>query len=288
MFDIWLLRFVICRLKTSKCQQYMLSLTAMPRVSPEKIGNMDKNLLIKLLESVADGKTTSHDAAGKLQHMAYEDITYAHIDHHRSLRKGFPEVIFGEGKTADQIAGIMEKMVPQENIILVTRIDRQKADIVSSRFPQSVYHEDARMVVLELNPIPIRGRGPILIITAGTSDIPVAKEAYLTAKAMGNSVETLFDVGVSGIHRLLNYKEAIDQAAVLIVVAGMEGALPSVVAGMVDRPVIAVPTSVGYGVNLGGLTALFAMLNSCSSNVAVVNIDNGFGAGYMASFINRA
>ena len=248
---------------------------------------MDKNLLIKLLESVADGNTSSQDAAEKLQHMAYEDITYAHIDHHRSLRKGFPEVIFGEGKTADQIAGIMERMIPQENIILVTRIDRQKADIVLSRFPHAVYHEDARMVVLELDTMPIRGRGPILIITAGTSDIPVAKEAYLTATAMGNHVETIFDVGVSGIHRLLNYKDSIDQAAVLIVVAGMEGALPSVVAGMIDRPVIAVPTSVGYGVTLGGLTALFAMLNSCSSNVAVVNIDNGFGAGYMASLINR-
>ena len=248
---------------------------------------MDKTLLIKLLESVADGKTSTHDAAGKLQHMAFEDINYAHVDHHRSLRKGFPEVIFGEGKTAEQIAGIMDKMIPQENIILVTRTDRQKADMVLERFPQSVYHEDARMIVLELNTMPIRGRGPILIITAGTSDIPVAKEAYLTAKAMGNSVETIFDVGVSGIHRLLNHKASIDQAAVLIVAAGMEGALPSVVAGLVDRPVIAVPTSVGYGVNLGGLTALFAMLNSCSSNVAVVNIDNGFGAGYIASLINR-
>jgi NCAIR mutase (PurE)-related protein len=249
---------------------------------------MDKDLLINLLESVADGKTRVADAAERLDHMAYEDITYAHIDHHRSLRKGFPEVIFGEGKTAEQIVGIMDKMQGQENIILVTRIDQEKADVVLSQFPEAVYHTDARMVVLELNKIITRGRGPILIISAGTSDIPVAREAYLTARAMGNTVDTIFDVGVSGIHRLLNYHEAIAQANVLIVVAGMEGALPSVVAGMVDRPVIAVPTSVGYGVNLGGMTALFAMLNSCSSNVAVVNIDNGFGAGYMASAINRA
>ena len=219
--------------------------------------------------------------------MAYEDITYAHIDHHRSLRKGFPEVIFGEGKTAEQIVGIMEKMIGQENIILVTRTDRQKAEVVRSHFPKAVYHADARMIVMQLNSIPNQGRGLILIISAGTSDIPVAREAFLTAKAMGNTVDTIFDVGVAGIHRLLNHQALIDEAAVLIVVAGMEGALPSVVAGMVDRPVIAVPTSVGYGVNLGGLTALFAMLNSCSSNVAVVNIDNGFGAGYMAAMINR-
>jgi hypothetical protein len=248
---------------------------------------MDKNLLLKLLESVARGRVSAEDGADKLQHMAYEDITYAHIDHHRSLRKGFPEVIFGEGKTADQIAGIMEKMMEQENIILVTRTNPQKADIILSRFPKAVYHADARMVVMELNSVPVQGRGLILIISAGTSDIPVAREAYLTARAMGNAVDTIFDVGVSGIHRLFNHKTLIDEAAVLIVVAGMEGALPSVVAGMVDRPVVAVPTSVGYGVNLGGLTALFAMLNSCSSNVAVVNIDNGFGAGYMAAMINK-
>jgi NCAIR mutase (PurE)-related protein len=248
---------------------------------------MDKNLLLKTLESVANGLVSAEDGAEKLQHMAYEDITYAHIDHHRSLRKGFPEVIFGEGKTAEQIVGIMEKMMDQENIILVTRTNQQKADIVRSRFTQAVYHSDARMIVMQLNPVPDQGRGLILIISAGTSDIPVAREAFLTAKAMGNSVDTIFDVGVSGIHRLLNHQPLIDEAAVLIVVAGMEGALPSVVAGMVDRPVIAVPTSVGYGVNLGGLTALFAMLNSCSSNVAVVNIDNGFGAGYMAAMINR-
>ena len=248
---------------------------------------MNKNLLLKLLGSVAEGQLSAAEGAERLQHMAYEDITYAHIDHHRSLRKGFPEVIFGEGKTADQIAGIMEKMMAQENIILVTRISRSKADIVLERFPEAVYHAEARMIVLELNPVRVQGRGLILIISAGTSDIPVAREAYLTARAMGNTVDTLFDVGVAGIHRLLNHKDLIDQAAVLIVVAGMEGALPSVVAGMVDRPVIAVPTSVGYGVNLGGLTALFAMLNSCRSNVAVVNIDNGFGAGYMAAMINR-
>ena len=248
---------------------------------------MDKDQLIRLLKAVANGKTAAADAAERLEHLAYEDITYAHIDHHRSLRKGFPEVIFGEGKTADQIAGIMEKMKAQENIILVTRIDPEKADVVLSRFPQAVYHSDARMVVLKIRPVKNRGRGSILIISAGTSDIPVAREAYLTAAAMGNTVDTIFDVGVSGIHRLLNHHKAIDQANVLVVVAGMEGALPSVVAGMVDRPVIAVPTSIGYGVNLGGLTALFAMLNSCSSNVAVVNIDNGFGAGYMASTINR-
>ena len=248
---------------------------------------MDKNLLLKTLESVANGQVSAEDGAEKLQHMAYEDITYAHIDHHRSLRKGFPEVIFGEGKTAEQIVGIMEKMMDQENIILVTRTNQQKADIIRSHLPQAVYHADARMIVMQLNPVPDQGRGLILIISAGTSDIPVAREAFLTAKAMGNNVDTIFDVGVSGIHRLLNHQPLIDEAAVLIVVAGMEGALPSVVAGMVDRPVIAVPTSVGYGVNLGGLTALFAMLNSCSSNVAVVNIDNGFGAGYMASMINR-
>lgn len=248
---------------------------------------MDKLRLLTLLKSVAEGLVSTEEAAARLQHLAYEDIAYAHIDHHRSLRKGFPEVIFGEGKSADQIAGILEKMIGQENVVLVTRIDHQKADKVLSRFPQATYHADARMLVLEAAPVSIQGRGPILILSAGTSDIPVAKEAFLTARAMGNAVHAIFDVGVSGIHRLLNYKEMIDQATVLIVVAGMEGALPSVVAGMVDRPVIAVPTSVGYGVNLGGLTALFAMLNSCSSNVAVVNIDNGFGAGYMAAMINR-
>ena len=248
---------------------------------------MDMESLNQLLRNVASGKISVEDAANKLLHLSFEDIDYAHIDHHRSLRKGFPAVIFGQGKTADQIVGIMGKMLLQENIVLVTRIDEPHVERVISEFPDAVYHKDAKMVVWKKKEIPIQGKGTILIISAGTSDIPVAKEAFLTAKVMGNQVESVFDVGVAGIHRLFDHKELIHNASVLIVVAGMEGALPSVVAGMVNSPVIAVPTSIGYGVSLGGLTALFAMLNSCSSNVAVVNIDNGFGAGYMASIINR-
>jgi hypothetical protein len=247
---------------------------------------MDKDILLKLLQSVAAGDTPAVDAARQLRHLSVEDVGFAHIDHHRSLRKGFPEVIFGEGKTAEQIIGIMERMRVQEHVILATRIDPEKARAVLDRIPAR-YDPEARMIVWEITPPPIQGRGTILILSAGTSDIPVAMEASLTAQAMGNRVETVFDVGVAGIHRLLQHRERIETATVLIVVAGMEGALPSVVAGLVSRPVIAVPTSIGYGVSLGGLTALFAMLNSCSSNVAVVNIDNGFGAGYMAAMINR-
>ena len=248
---------------------------------------MNIESLKNLLASVASGDISVENASQTLAHFSLEDIDYAHIDHHRSLRKGFPEVIFGQGKTSDQIIGIIERMKCQENTILVTRIEEQKADKVISIFPDITYHKDARMLIWENKEVKNPGRGTILVLSAGTSDIPVAKEAYLTAKAMGNHVESVYDVGVAGIHRLFNHKKLIDQATVLIVVAGMEGALPSVVAGIVSRPVIAVPTSIGYGVNLGGLTALFSMLNSCSSNVAVVNIDNGFGAGYMASTINR-
>jgi pyridinium-3,5-biscarboxylic acid mononucleotide synthase len=249
---------------------------------------MDKIALQTLLEAVASGKTSVDIAAESLIHLHVEDIEYAHIDHHRSLRKGFPEVIYGEGKTPDQIIGIMGKMSVQEKIILVTRIGAIHAEKILERFPNAAYHADARMILLKNGEVPICGKGTILIISAGTSDIPVGREAYLTATAMGNRVETLFDVGVAGIHRLLGHKMQIESASVIVVVAGMEGALPSVVAGMVRTPVIAVPTSIGYGTSLGGLTALFAMLNSCSSNVAVVNIDNGFGAGYMASAINQA
>ena len=248
---------------------------------------MNEESLKELLSSVAKGSTPVELALERLSQFACEDIEYAHIDHHRSLRKGFPEVVFGQGKTAEQICGIMEKMMLQENVVLVTRIDPEKAGVLCRQFNEAVYHQDARMVVVKKKALPIRGRGTIVVISAGTSDIPVAREALLTAKAMGNDVESVFDVGVAGIHRLFNHRELIQKASVLIVVAGMEGALPSVVAGMVEKPVIAVPTSVGYGVSFGGLTALFGMLNSCSSNVAVVNIDNGFGAGYMAAMINR-
>lgn len=248
---------------------------------------MDNESLVQLLHAVANGKLAVDEAAKTLRHIPHENIDYAHIDHHRSLRKGFPEVIFGQGKTVAQIAGILDRMLLQENIVLVTRVSADKASEICSRIPQAVYHADARMIVCQKKTPPLRGKGNILILSAGTSDIPVAREAHLTAQAMGNQVDSIFDVGVAGIHRLFHHQERIQEAAVLIVVAGMEGALPSVVAGMVSRPVIAVPTSVGYGTSLGGLTALFAMLNSCSSNVAVVNIDNGFGAGYMAAFINR-
>lgn len=248
---------------------------------------MDEITLKSMLNAVSKGETSIDEALHALKHLSVEDIGYAHIDHHRSLRKGFPEVIFGQNKSAPQIIGIMERMDPLEKIILVTRINPEKAAIVISRFKDAQYHDDAQMIYFAKDSIPVIGKGTIVVITAGTSDIPVAKEAFLTAKAMGNHVETIFDVGVAGIHRLFSHKDMIESASVLVVVAGMEGALPSVVAGLVDRPVIAVPTSVGYGSSFGGLTALLSMLNSCSSNIAVVNIDNGFGAGYMAAVINR-
>lgn len=248
---------------------------------------MNKESLHKILQSVATGKTSVDNAAKALTNISFENIDFAHIDHNRSLRKGFPEVIFGEGKTAEQIIRIVEKIHKEEDLVLVTRVSQNKAETIKSHLPDIEYHQDAKMVIFKKNEISLQGKGKILVLSAGTSDIPVAKEAYLTARNMGNQVESIFDVGVAGIHRLFNYQKEISEAQVLIVVAGMEGALPSVVAGMVSRPVIAVPTSVGYGVSLGGLTALFAMLNSCSSNVAVVNIDNGFGAGYFASVINR-
>jgi len=248
---------------------------------------MNTHTLKDLLMSVASQQISVEQAQERLTHLVIEDIDFAHIDHHRSLRKGFPEVIFGEAKSADQIIGIMERMISQEQVVLATRVDAAKAALVLKCFPQADYDQEARMVIWQKTPLPKTGMGPILVISAGTSDIPVAREALLTADCMGNEGQSVFDVGVAGIHRLLAHNEIIQRARVLIVVAGMEGALPSVIAGMVRRPVIAVPTSVGYGVSLGGLTALFGMLSSCSSNVAVVNIDNGFGGGYLASCMNQ-
>lgn len=248
---------------------------------------MNKKKLSNILTQVASGSLSVTDAQKKLIHFDYQDIDFAQIDHHRTLRKGFPEVIFGQGKTADQIIGIMKTMTRDDDIILVTRIDHQKAKDISRAFDHIEYFKDAGLLWYKSKEPDVTGFGKILVVSAGTSDIPVAKEAVLTATAMGNEVESIFDIGVAGIHRLFAHREQLAEAAVIIVVAGMEGALPSVVAGMVKAPVIAVPTSIGYGASFGGMTALLGMLNSCSSNVAVVNIDNGFGAGYMASSINH-
>jgi hypothetical protein len=209
------------------------------------------------------------------------------VDHHRSLRKGFPEVIWGEGKTPEQILSIMKGLKERDQNILLTRLEEKKAKRVKKVFGNSHYYPLSKTLTFLTHPVKLEGKGTILVMTAGTTDIPVAEEAVVTAEIMGNRVETLYDVGVAGIHRLLSQKKRLDEARVLIVVAGMEGALPSVVGGLVDKPVIAVPTSVGYGASFGGITALLAMLNSCASGVSVVNINNGFGAGYMASLINR-
>lgn len=248
---------------------------------------MNKNQLKELLQSVAEGKTGAEEAAGKLTNLFYEDLGFACLDNHRSLRKGFPEVIYGEGKTAAQIVAIMERMEKNGDVILATRLDAEKAGAVLKKFPKAVYHQDARMVILEPVPLKKTGRGLIAVVAAGTSDMPVAREAALTAGAMGNEVTEIYDVGVAGLHRLFRHQETLAKATVIVVAAGMEGALPSVVAGLFPKPVIAVPTSVGYGASFGGVTALLSMLNSCASNVAVVNVDNGFGAGYMTSIINH-
>ena len=248
---------------------------------------MNLRKLEDLLERVKTGKTSIHEAIGQLKSLPFEDLGYARIDHHRSLRKGFPEVIWGEGKSPSQIVAIMKQLKRKSQNILITRLDERKARAIEKVFPKSRYYARAKVLTYLTHPVKSEGKGTILVITAGTTDIPVAEEAFITAQFMGNRVDTLYDVGVAGIHRLLSERERLEAARVLIVVAGMEGALPSVVGGLVDRPVIAVPTSVGYGTSFGGITALLAMLNSCASGVSVVNIDNGFGAGYMASLMNR-
>jgi NCAIR mutase (PurE)-related protein len=249
---------------------------------------MDQKRLEELLCSIQKGELTVQEGVQRLKTLPFEDIGEAMIDHHRTLRKGFPEVIFGQGKDVEQVIKIMERMIEAQDNILVTRIEEEKAKAVLQRFPQASYNQRARTITLRFGEAAAEEKGAILVIAAGTSDVPVAEEAAVTAQIMGNRVETLYDVGVSGVHRLLNHQERLMEANVLIVVAGMEGALPSVVGGLVARPVIAVPTSIGYGTAFGGLAPLLAMLNSCASNVAVVNIDNGFGAGYIASLINQS
>ena len=247
---------------------------------------MTTNEAIELLKKFRAGKISAERALRAFQAAPVADLGFARVDTHRALRKGFPEVIYAAGKTAPQVVEIAALLVEREQRVLITRVSAEQAQAMRRRFKLAVWHQAARCITLEKEPLPKRP-GVVAVLCAGTSDLPVAEEAAVTADIMGNQVERVYDVGVAGLHRLLGRLEAMQRAHVLIVVAGMEGALPSVVAGLVSQPVIAVPTSVGYGASFGGLAALLAMLNSCSSGVTVVNIDNGFGAGYAASQINE-
>jgi len=240
----------------------------------------------KLFDDVRRGKLAPDDAVVRLRHMPFEDLGFAKVDHHRALRVGMPEVILGERKTPAQVAAIFQKLAKHGGNVLATRADPKQFAAVKKKVRGAEYRELARAIVLERDQTTY-GKGIITVVSAGTSDIAVAEEAVVTAELMGNEVQHLYDVGVAGVHRLLANREKLAQARVLIVCAGMEGALPSVVGGLVGVPVIAVPTSVGYGASFKGLAALLGMMNSCASNVSVVNIDNGFGAGYVASLINR-
>ena len=242
--------------------------------------------MLEILKNVSSGKLSPQGALTKLSVLPYEDIGHAKLDHHRSLRTGFPEVIFGQGKTIKQLVSIAEKLAARSDRVLITRIGEDAFKAIKSRLPGVVFNSDARAIILDRSKGGRRKPG-ITVVTAGTADIPVAEEAAVTAELMGNKVERIFDVGVAGIHRLLNHLEQIRSARVLVVVAGMDGVLPTVVGGLVTCPVIAVPTSVGYGANFNGIAPLLTMLNSCAPGVAVVNIDAGFSAGYMAGIINR-
>jgi hypothetical protein len=233
-----------------------------------------------------EGALNLDEAIERLRHLPFEDLGYARVDHHRALRQGFPEVIFGSGKTPEQIAGIAGRLLDRAANLLITRSDRAAYERVRLIEASAVYHEASGAISVKRDQA-ARGRGIIAIVTAGTSDIPVAEEAAVTAEVMGNRTERLYDVGVAGIHRILSQRELLQSARVIVCAAGMEGALPSVVGGLVSVPVIAVPTSIGYGASFGGIAALLGMLNSCAANVTVVNIDNGFGAGFVASLINR-
>lgn len=247
---------------------------------------MDRENLKSLLIDFKEGQLGLDEALERLRHLPFEDLGYARVDHHRALRQGFPEVIFGSGKTPEQIAGIASRLLERASNLLITRTTREAYERVQSLAESAVYHEASGAISVQRD-LTERGRGVIAIVTAGTSDIPVAEEAAVTAEVMGNRTVKLYDVGVAGIHRVLSQRELLQSARVVVCAAGMEGALPSVVGGLVSVPVIAVPTSIGYGASFGGIAALLGMLNSCSANVTVVNIDNGFGAGFVASLINR-
>ncbi|HEY6303006.1 MAG TPA: nickel pincer cofactor biosynthesis protein LarB [Terriglobales bacterium] len=247
---------------------------------------MNAEKLKKLFTLVRSGKLSPDAAVERLRHLPFEDLGFAKLDHHRALRQGMPEVIFAQGKTPRQIAEIFARLAAHGGNVLATRATEEQYAAVAEDMPRAEYRPLARAIVLK-HDREKRGKGVIVVVSAGTSDIPVAEEAVVTAELMGNEVQHIYDVGVAGIHRLLAHRGALSKARVIIVCAGMEGALPSVVGGLVGVPVIAVPTSVGYGAAFEGLAALLGMMNSCASNVSVVNIDNGFGAGYVASLINR-
>src|SRR5215467_11568851 len=247
---------------------------------------MTPDSILKLFRQVRAGDVSPDDAVQQLRHLPFEDLGFAKVDHHRALRVGMPEVILGEGKTPAQVAEIFSRLAKHGGNILATRTNQQQFVAVKQKVPRAQCRETARAIVLRRDRTKY-GKGTIAVVSAGTSDIPVAEEATVTAELMGNDVERLYDVGVAGIHRLLGETKRLQTARVIVVVAGMEGALPSVVSGLVSAPVIAVPTSIGYGASFGGIAALLGMLNSCASGVSVVNIDNGFGAGNIASLINH-
>jgi NCAIR mutase (PurE)-related protein len=247
---------------------------------------MDQNQLRALLDQVRAGTVEVEAALERVRHLPFEDLGFAKVDHHRELRHGIPEVVLAKGKTAEQVVAIADRLLQNSQNVLLTRVDRECAQLVGAKLSGGEYFPLSGAVRFWRDRT-VRGRGTIAVVSAGTSDLPVAEEAQVTAEVMGNHVEAIHDVGVAGIHRLLHHRDRLLEARVVVVCAGMEGALPSVIGGMVSCPVIAVPTSVGYGASFQGLAALLGMLNSCASNVAVVNIDNGFGAGYVASMINR-
>ncbi|MFZ5989275.1 MAG: nickel pincer cofactor biosynthesis protein LarB [Bacillota bacterium] len=247
---------------------------------------MNAEYLRKLLENVKDGQIGIDDALSELKKLPFEDLGFVKVDHHRNIRNGYPEVIYCQGKTVDQIKKIVEKLMERNNNIMATRADHKVFEGIKEMTDDAVYYESARIVVVKKRDIP-KSSKMVAVVSAGTSDIPVAEEAAVTCETMGNLVERVYDVGVAGIHRLFAKSDIIMKANVLVVVAGMEGALASVVSGLVDKPVIAVPTSIGYGANFGGLSALLTMLNSCATGIGVVNIDNGFGAGFLAGMINK-